>query len=161
MVYRDKSRISPQRDRIALANDTARLNQAVQPGAVVERQIDGRLEQFLKVLAREVQPPSPQYRLADAEALANQMVEIDAARRQVAPVIGRQQDDRTGLQRRVVAGQRVQHFAFDQRDLTDIRFAGIRPGPETIASPSIPFPATSIAASSSSISMEADGAMWM
>src|SRR5215469_18435463 len=70
-----------RRDRVALADDPAELDPAVEPGAIEQRGIDRPRQQLLEVLAGEVQPSTAQHRFADLEAPADEVIERHAERR--------------------------------------------------------------------------------
>src|SRR6516165_4388450 len=97
-----------RRDRIALADDPADLDPAIESGAVEQRGIDRPRQQLLEILTGEVQPSTAQHRFADLEALADEVIERHAERRQIAAMFS--------------ARDRVEHFHFDERDLARVGF---------------------------------------
>src|SRR5258708_11980663 len=72
------------RDRVASGDGPAELDSAIEPGAVEQRGIDRPCQQLLEVLARKVQPSTAQHRLADLEALADEMIKRHPNRREIA-----------------------------------------------------------------------------
>src|SRR5262245_29845249 len=123
---RSRSRRGPsaveRRDRVAFANGPAELDAAIEPGAVEQRRIDGPPQQLLKVPAGEVHASTDQHRLADLEALTDQVVERHAERRQVAAMFSRRKLDLLARKRRVAPGNRVEHFHFDEGHLAHVGF---------------------------------------
>src|SRR5262249_2557519 len=111
-----------RRDRVALADSSADLDPAIEPGAVEQRGIDRPRQQLLEVLAEEVQPSTAEHRLADLEALADEVIERHAERRQIAAMFSGRNLNLLARRRRVAAGDRVEHFHFDERHLARVRF---------------------------------------
>jgi hypothetical protein len=81
-------------------------------GAIDKHGEDFLAGNLLDVPARRAEPCAFQGRVADAKFLADQMIERDAARSDIAAVLIRGQSDL------VVAPQRVQGLGFEQRDLS-------------------------------------------
>src|SRR5215813_3276834 len=144
-----------RRDRVALADSSADLDPAIEPGAVEQRGIDRPRQQLLEILAGEVQPSTAQHRLADLEALADEVIERHPERRQIATMFSGRNLNLLAWKRRVATGDRVEHLHFDERDLAHIGFWREVPIPLKYRSPSIPRPAISLASSSSSIASDA------
>ena len=61
-------------DRIALADDPAFLDPALETRAIVQWQIDRQAEKFLEVLSREIKSPSKEDGVADPEALSDEVI---------------------------------------------------------------------------------------
>src|SRR5260370_7085382 len=74
-------------DRIALANDTADLDPAIEAGAVEQCGVDRPPQELLEILARKIQPAAREHRRADLEALAHEMAQRHAKRREAAAMI--------------------------------------------------------------------------
>src|ERR1700757_1875340 len=111
-----------RRDRVAFADGPAELDSAIEPGAVEQRGIDGSRQQLLEVLAGKVQPSTPEHRLADLEALADEMIERHAERREIAAMFSGRNLNLLAWKRRIAAGDRVEHFHFDERHLAHVGF---------------------------------------
>src|SRR5262249_61852226 len=92
------------------------LDAAFEPGAVVDRQIDRSLQQFFEIFAGKVQATAAQHNLTDAKPLADQVAERHPAHRQIATMLTRLDRDGAGLDRRIVARERLQYLDFEQRD---------------------------------------------
>src|SRR6201993_2646073 len=103
-----------RRDRVAFADGPAELDSAIEPGAVEQRGIDRPRQQFLEVLARKVQPSTAQHRLADLEALADEMIERHAERREVAAMFCGRNLNLLAWKRRVAPGGRGAALPFDE-----------------------------------------------
>src|ERR1700746_2858777 len=113
-----------RRDRVAFADGSAELDSAIEPGAVEQRGIDRPRQHLLEVLARKVQPSTAQHRLADLEALADEMIERHAERRKIAAMFSGRNLNLLAWKRRIAAGDRVEHFHFDERHLAHVGFLG-------------------------------------
>src|SRR5690242_4285342 len=75
-------------DEIARPHETALEDDAVEPGAIEKRLEHGPPEQVLEILARDVEAPALEHdRGADAEAVADEVVERHAAGRKVPPAL--------------------------------------------------------------------------
>src|SRR5215467_8945738 len=109
-------------DRVAFADGPAELDPTIEPGAVEQRGIDRPCQQLLEVLAGKVQPSTAQYRLADLEALADEMIERHAERGEIAAMFSGRNLNLLAWKRRVAAGDRVEHFHFDERHLAHVGF---------------------------------------
>src|SRR5260221_11135833 len=106
-----------RRDRVASADGPAELDSAIEPGAVEQRGIDRPCQQLLEVLARKVQPSTAQHRLADLEALADEMIKRDPKRREIAAMFCGRNLNLLAWKRRIAAGGGVEPFHFDERHL--------------------------------------------
>src|SRR5262249_11983825 len=111
-----------RRDRVALADDSADLDPAIEPGAVEQRGIDRPRQQLLEVLAGKVHPSAAQHRLADLEALADEMIERHPESREIAAMFSGRNLNLLAWKQRIAAGDRVEHFHFDERDLAHVGF---------------------------------------
>src|SRR5262249_49611350 len=112
-VRRDEGRLEivARPDDIAGAQDAAAEDLGAQPAAVQQPLLDAGSSELLQVVARRAQPRAARHRVADGDLPAEEVVEGHAARHEVAPGLG-------GLQRdAVLAGQRLQGLALDERDL--------------------------------------------
>src|SRR5215468_5473249 len=106
-----------RRDRIAFADGPAELDSTIEPRAVEQRGIDRPCQQLLEVLAGKVQPSTAQHRLADLEALADEMIERHAERREIAAMFCGRNLNFLARKRRVAGGGRRGPFHFHVRDL--------------------------------------------
>src|SRR5262249_56818607 len=97
-----------RRDRVALADGPADFDPAVEPGAVEQRGIDRPRQQLLEILAGEVQPSTAQHRLADLEALADEVIERHPERRQIATMFSGRNLNLLAWKRRVAPGDRAE-----------------------------------------------------
>src|SRR5258706_9801970 len=113
---------SVERDYCPADRDLARRQDPrPKPGPMDERPQDRLAEEVGQVLAGLAQPRSFALDLADAEPLADQLVETDPAGRHVAPALAGGEDDAIG--RREV----LEDLGFDEGDVAVGRRIG-RPG---------------------------------
>src|SRR6516164_6343865 len=129
-----------RRDRVAFADGPAELDSAIEPGAVEQRGKDRPCQQLLEVLAGKVQPSTAQHRLADLEALADELIERHAERREIAAMFCGRNLNFLAWKRRIAAGDRVEHFHFDERHLAHVGV--LRVGADAIEIPVAFDPAT-------------------
>src|SRR5260370_25025423 len=101
-----------RRDRVASADGPAELDSAIEPGAVEQRGIDRPCQQLLEVLARKVQPSTAQHRLADLEALADELLKRHPERREIAAMFSVRNLNLLTWQRPIPAPDRAVAFPF-------------------------------------------------
>src|SRR5215470_4813773 len=111
-----------RRDRVAFADGPAELDSAIEPGAVEQRGIDRPCQQLFEIFAGKVQPSTAEHRLADLEALADEMIERHPERGEIAAMFSGRNLNLLAWKRRVAAGDRVEHFHFDERHLAHVGF---------------------------------------
>src|SRR5262249_29312893 len=80
---------------------------------------------FVEVHGGHLEPPADEHRFADPEALTDEMMERQAKRRQIAAMFSRRNFDLLARKRRIAAGEGVEHFHFDERDLAHIGFGRV------------------------------------
>jgi hypothetical protein len=90
-------------DPVARANDAAALDAAIEARAIVEGQVDRETQQLFQVFAGEVQSAAAQDHVANTKPPPDQMIERHTPDRQIAAMVLGSQDNRSALQRRIVA----------------------------------------------------------
>src|SRR5262245_45116344 len=120
-------------DDVAAVDRAALLDPAIEPGAVVDRQIDRPLQQLFKIFTGKVQTTAAQHDSTHTKSLPDQVAERHPAHRQIATMLTRLDCDGAGLDRRIVAGQSLQYLDFEQRDIAHIGLHRIRARAEEVA----------------------------
>src|SRR5262245_43584921 len=74
-------------DDVAAVDRAALLDPAIEPGAIVDRQIDRSFQQLFKIFAGKVQTAALQHDVTDPKSFPDQVAERHPAHRQIAPML--------------------------------------------------------------------------